>query len=65
MALSYFAGGNVTDQQLEFTDGTVAGTKVVGSFINSGSILELTTIGSRLFFLLFDGPRACCFWIYA
>jgi ELWxxDGT repeat protein len=61
MALSYFDAepdGPNEVQQLTVSDGTVSGTQVVASFIDTGAPLDLTTIGSRLFYIFApDAPQ--------
>jgi hypothetical protein len=54
MALSYFAENIGGVEQLWVTAGTIPGTHLVASF-GSGAIFNLTTIGSRVFFVIDDG----------
>ena len=61
MALSYFNKVSGAVQQLWVTDGTVPGTHVVAS-LGSGAIFNLTTIGSRAFFVLDDGAHGGELW---
>ncbi len=57
MALSYFVEDIAGDQQLWVTDGTSLGTHAVAASFGGAEISDLTTIGSRVFFVVDAGVR--------